>query len=524
MKIKLEPFFTRPMAITLSGVLFLSIAAVAQEPNPTADPQTSQQTSQPANGGRPVGEMNGVPLYRVNVVQRDLDAVNYLHRSGSTKIDFQGTVLLPRAKGEAKVQSERGRITIDAKFEGLTPANGFGNEYLTYVLWAITPDGSPQNLGEVLPAGTKTDLHVTTNLQSFGLIVTAEPYFAVRVPSDLVVLENKIIQDKTSGVLEKVNAHYALLPRGQYGETGGSKSVLDPITRNEHSPLELYEAHNAYRIAKLAGADKYAPDILAQVETNIKNADDMDRSKKRDEKMEITYAREAVQRAEDARIASIRKRIAEDRQAEVSARQTAEASAQQSALDAQKAQAEADRSAADKARADAQRAQAEAAAAQSDANAEAARQSVIKMREQLKAQLNAILATQETPRGLVVTMTDVLFDSGQYTLKPDTKIALAKVAVIVQSHPDLKLQIEGYTDSVGGDDYNQKLSENRANAVKAFLIAQGVSPENVTALGYGKSHPVADNGSADGRKQNRRVQMVVSGPSIGVSQQSEPTN
>src|SRR6516165_6430190 len=211
---------------TLTAFLFTGVvvgllpgattALRSQEPNPMA-----QQAPPDDNKVTKVSE--GVYLYRVNVVQRDLDAVNYLHRSGSTKVAFKGTPLLPQAKGEAKVTSERGGIVIEARFEGLTPANGFGKEYLTYVLWAITPDGRPSNLGEVLPAGTKNNITVTTALQSFGLIVTAEPYFSVTQPSDVVVLQNQIIQDRTSGVLEKVNAHYLLLPRGTYAETSGSK-------------------------------------------------------------------------------------------------------------------------------------------------------------------------------------------------------------------------------------------------------------------------------------------------------------
>lgn len=495
---------------------------VAQEPNPTAD-----QQSAPAKSTGPVGELNGVPLYRVNVVRRDLDAVNYLHRSGATKIAFQGTVLLPNAKGEASVKSERGQITIDARFNGLTPANGFGKEYLTYVLWAITPDGTPSNLGEILPDGTKNNIQVTTNLQSFGLIVTAEPYFAVRVPSNIVVLENKIIENKTTGVMEKVNAKYQLLPRGTYAQTEGADTVLDPITRNEHSPLELYEAHNAYNIAKLAGAEKYASDILAKARVALQNADDMDKNKKRDVKMEITFAREAVQRAEDARVASIRAKVAEQRQAEIDARKAAEQQAAASAQAAAASQAEAQRAAAAQAQADAQRAQAETQRAQAEAAAQQAQADaaarIKAMREQLRAQLNSILQTTETDRGLQINLSDVLFDTGRYTLKPDTKISLAKVSVIIASHSDLKLQVEGYTDSVGSDDYNQKLSENRADAVKAFLIAQGVSPENITSYGYGKSHPIADNSTAAGRKQNRRVELIVSGPSIGYEQKA-PTN
>ncbi len=520
-------------AIALTCVLSFGVAVRAQELNPTADPRTANGVQ---NDGRPVGELNGVPLYRVNVVRRDLDAVNYFHRSGSTKVAMVGTPLLPRARGEAKVGSDKGRISINVHLEDVQPANGFGPEYFTYVLWAITPDGTPSNLGEVLPTGggNKVDMQVTTGLQSFGLIVTAEPYFAVKVPSDIVVLENRVIDDKTQGVLGKVNAHYTLLPKGLYAQTAGPKTVLDPITRDEHSPLELYEAHNAYNIARAAGAERYAPDILAQVRTALQNADAMDQNKHRDVKMEITYARDAVERAEDARISSLRKREAEERQAQVDARQAAEAqaaqaqaaaqqaqlAAQQQALDAERARAAADREAAERARAEAQAANANAAAADAAARAAAAQQSVVALREKLRAQLNAVLATQETARGLVVTLGDVLFDTGKSNLKQNAQISLAKVSVILQQYPDLKLQIEGYTDSVGGDEYNLKLSQSRANATQAFLVSNNVNPANITATGYGKSHPVADNNTAAGKAQNRRVEMVVSGPSIGVATQA----
>jgi len=137
-------------------------------------------------------------------------------------------------------------------------------------------------------------------------------------------------------------------------------------------------------------------------------------------------------------------------------------------------------------------------------------------REKLRNQLNAVLATTESARGLIVNMSDVLFDTGKYTLKPNTQVALAKVATILQLYPNLKVQVEGYTDSVGGDAYNQKLSENRANAVHDFLVQNGVPTANVTAAGYGKADPVADNGTAAGRAQNRRVNLVVSGQAIGV--------
>ena len=513
-----QGFLQGGAALVFSGVLLSGVHLRAQEPNPT-----SGLTNNEAKQG--VLVKDGIYIYRVKVVQRELDAVNYIHRSGSTKVAFKGTELLPGGKGEATVKSERGGITIDAHFDQLTPANGFGPEYLTYVLWAITPDGRPNNLGEILPDGKKNNITVTTSLQSFGLIVTAEPYFSVSQPSDVVVLQNQIIQDKTQGVLETVNAHYALLPRGLYANTDGAKSNADPITRNEHSPLELYEAYNAKRIATMAGAEKYAADTMTQANQDLRNAVDIDGNKHRNEKMEITYARQAVQRYEDARLVTLRKQAAERQQAEVDARQQAQLEAAASQVAAAQAQAAAQQASAEKAQADAERARAEAQAAEAQAQAAQAQKSAQdsnSIREKLRNQLNSVLATSETARGLIVNMSDVLFDTGKYTLKPDTKIALAKVAGILQAYPGLKLQVEGYTDSVGSDEYNQKLSENRSSAVRDFLVGQGVSMDNTSATGFGKNNPVASNDTATGRAQNRRVNLVVSGDAIGIQQTAEP--
>ncbi len=505
-------------ARALSALLFAGVA-LSVTPFAVAQMQTTTTTTQtvgPTQDSTTITKKNGAYFYQVTVVHRDLDAVNYLHRSGSTKIGFRGTSLLPNAKGEAKVQSERGHIAIDANFKGLTPANGFGPGYLTYVLWAITPDGRATNLGEILPAGKKNDIHVTTALQSFGMIVTAEPYFAVTEPSDVVVLQNDILQNKTSGVLEKVNAHYALLPRGFYAPTGGSKTNENPITRDEKAPLELYQAYNAVRIAQVNGADKYATDIFNEAKLDLQNAADINSNKKGDRRMEITYARQAVQRSEDARLVSLRKKADERQLNAQRAAQQSQMQAQQSQLQAQQAQLEAERAQAAQARANAEAAEARARAAEASKSAESANA----VRERLRSQLNSVLATSETARGLIVNMSDVLFDTGKYTLKPTTQISLAKVSGILQAYPGLKLQVEGYTDSVGSDMMNQKLSENRADAVKSFLIGQGVQPDNITSTGYGKSNPVADNGTSQGRAQNRRVQLVVSGDAIGVKESS----
>jgi outer membrane protein OmpA-like peptidoglycan-associated protein len=503
------------LAISLAACTFLS----AQEQNPTSKPAQ--------DGGNTPSEMrDGILVYKVTVVGRDLPAINYFHRSGSTKIGFEGTALLPQAKGSAKVDSKQGRTSIDASFEGLSPANGFGPEYLTYVLWAITPEGRPINLGEVLPGGSKDKINmtVTTNLQTFGLIVTAEPYFAVTMPSDLVVMQNVVINDKTAGVIEQVNAHYSLLPRGAYAETAGRHTVLHPITRKERSPLELYEAENAVQIANAAGAGTYASDTMATAETALKNAEDLDLHKS-NLKETITFAREAVQSSEDARIITIRKIKAEDDAAQLKAKNDAVLSAQQSQMAAQQSQLEAERQAAQRAQADAAAAAAELKAQQArdaqkaaEASAQAAAQQTQQMREKLRAQLNEVLQTSESARGLIVNMSDVLFDTAKYTLKPEAREKLAKVSGILLAYPGLKLQVEGYTDNIGGDEYNQKLSEQRADAVKDYLESQSVKDSNITATGYGKSDPIADNSTSAGRSQNRRVQLVVSGDAIGVQE------
>jgi outer membrane protein OmpA-like peptidoglycan-associated protein len=516
-------------------IIFLFLLATtglvsAQEQNPTAGGQSPMQNN--AVPMTPAGMRDDVPIYKIQVVGRDIPAINYFHRSSATKIGFQGTSLLPQAKGAAKVEAHLGRTSIDANFEGLTPANGFGPEYLTYVLWAITPEGRPINLGEVLPTGSKdkNQITVTTNLQAFGLIVTAEPYYAVTMPSDLVVVQN-IVEDRTQGVIEQVNAHYSLLPRGAYAETAGRHSVLHPITRNERSPLELYEAMNAVQIADAAGASKYAADTMTTARTALQNATDIDTHQK-DRKQAITYAREAVQSAEDARIITIRKIKAEDdaavQQARLDAEQQAQqsqAAAQQSQADAQQAQLAAEQQAAERAKADAAAAEAQAQAQRArdaqlaaEQGAQQASQQAEQARERLKAQLNAVLQTTETARGLIVNMSDVLFDFNKYTLKPEAREKLAKVSGILLAYPDLKLQVEGYTDNIGSDEYNQKLSEERADGVREYLVSQSVVDANVTAKGYGKRQPVADNSTNEGRAQNRRVELVVSGAAIGVDQ------
>jgi outer membrane protein OmpA-like peptidoglycan-associated protein len=493
----------------------------------------SAQGQQPVQQGHVQMDRSGsVPIFRVTVVERTTKAINYRHRSGSTPIDFRGTPLMPDAKGEAIVNSKQGRIEINARMEHLSPATQYGPEYLTYVLWAVTPEGRPKNLGEVLLNGNNSKLDVTTDLQTFGLIVTAEPYFAVTQPSDVVVMENFVRSD-TQGTYEDIDAKYELLQRGQY-VLNVNPSELQPLVLDRKTPLELYEARNAVRIARWTGADRYAADTLHKAEVGVQNAEE-ELSGKIGNKTVAQNARDAAQNAEDARLITIRKMQDEEVANEKAAADQRDAEARVAAEQAQRAKAEAEQAAAQsdlakrQAEAEAERASQERAASlarQQEAqdqlalarqSAEQAEQEKALLREQLRQQLNVILETRETARGLIINMSDVLFDTGKYSLKPGAREKLAKVSGIILAHPGLNLEIEGHTDSVGSDEYNQRLSEQRANSVRDYLVAQGLSGGTISALGLGKSAPVTTNSTAAGRQQNRRVELVVSGEPIGAA-------
>jgi outer membrane protein OmpA-like peptidoglycan-associated protein len=493
------------------------------------------------------------PIYKItiNVVEREALAINYEHRAGSTTIDFKGTPLLPESRGEAKVESKQGYIEIEVEFDDLEPATRFGPEYLTYVMWAISPEGRAINLGEVLLNGTKSKLNVTTDLQTFGLVVTAEPYFSVTQPSDVVVMQN-FLRPETRGQIQQIQAKYELLQRGQY-TTNVPPAELKPIALDRKTPLEIYEARNAVRIARWAGADKDAADSFAKAQESLKNAEE--RLAEKEMRSSVMAAREAVQTAEDARLIALKRqaeaRLEQERQAAAdreaaakaevdrAARARAEAELQQRLEAERRAKAEADtaaaRAAAERARLEAERTkqqaqaeldrarlQAERTEQQAQAELDRARLAADQaerdkqqLRIQLAEQFNRILETRDSARGLIVNMSDVLFDTAKYTLKPGAREKLAKISGIVLAHPGLMLSVEGHTDSVGTDEYNQKLSEQRANSVRDYLVAQGVSSSAITAQGFGETQPVTTNDNAAGRQRNRRVELVVSGDIIG---------
>lgn len=515
-----------------------------------------------------LGQMPAVASPTKNV-SRTTKAVNYRRAGGSTKINFQGTELMQQASGEAKVQNKGNRTEIDAKFAGLDEATKFGLEYLTFVLWAVSPQGRAVNLGEVVLKNGSGQVKAISDMQTFGMIVTAEPYFAVTQPGDTVVLEN-VFGPLTAGKVENIDASYELLGRGIYSSSNTKiENAIFGIDRK--TPLELFEARNSVRIARIAWADKYAASTLAKAEQQLRTAEET-YARKSDKKSVESAAREVVQTAEEARVMAVKQKAEEDAQARlaaekraaeeraVKARADAEAEArrrqeaEQARQQAEAAQADAERmkQEAEKAAAEAGRQKQEAeqasaaafaqqqaaqaaaeqaardkAAAQAqqrvaEAETEKARQATAQaqaekaqLRAQLLAQLNSILQTRDSARGLIVNMSDVLFDTGSYTLKPGAREKLAKISGIVLAHPGLLLQIEGHTDSVGGDEFNQQLSERRADSVRDFLAEQGVPASSITARGFGKTQPVASNDIPEGRQRNRRVELIVNGEAIG---------
>ncbi len=457
-----------------------------------------------------VAPQGSVPLYQVTVVQSSAKAMDYSRLNSDTSIGFTGTVLAPTAKGEARVASKAKATQIKARFEGLPAASGFGSEYLTYVLWAVSPEGRATNLGEILLTNGRGSLKVTEPLQSFALVVTAEPYFAVTQPSEVVVLENAMVKS-TDAQVALVDAKFSLLRRGQYHMATKPGA---PVVMDKKTPFVVYQAQNAVDIASAAGAQTYAPDAFAKAQQQLAQAVAVGGS----EKDRTKAAREAVQSAEDARLITVKAQDAERVETE---RKQAQAKIDQAKIEA--AEAEAAKAAADRSRLVAQQENANlkneavvsaAALATADSSRQAAMQENTDLRERLREQLNAVLQTRATARGLIVNMSGVTFKTNEATLLPIAREKLSKIAGIILAHPGLKLECEGYTDNQGGDELNQRLSEKRAQSARDFLVTQGISPDAITNRGLGKASPIDTNDTAAGRLNNRRVELVVSGAGI----------
>ncbi len=560
-KLVLRLTFATILVLTFS---VLRVTAQSTHPNDATSTSSTQTPGQDSNAQ----QTDHPYTFKVNVTQRSTEAIDYRDRGGTTQVDFKGTSLMSKVDGRAKVTGHTGRLAIDASFHHLQPARGFGPEYLTFVLWAITPEGRAANLGEVMPnENGDAYVQVTSGLQEFGMILTAEPYFAVTRPSDILVAEN-IVRSDTAGGIHPITAKYESLQKGQY--TVNISPTELPATSLDHqkiTPLQILEAENAIAIAQASGADQYAPDTLQKAKDYLSQAQEYQR-RKQGKTPVGTVARAAAQAAEDARLITLEKKqqeqVAAERQRSQDRISQAQSEAERSDARADEARREAQRQTDQRALADQERQAAELAKTQAEQakleaqqekaqaqqqlqQAEAARQAALQQqqalsqqadqarlqaqqaeqarlqteqqaeqqRQRLLQQLNQVLQTKDTAKGLIVNVSDVLFDTGKATLKPGAQVRLAKVSGIILAYPDLKLEVDGYTDSTGSQELNMALSERRAAAVRSFLIKQGVPSINVTERGFGPDNPVATNSTASGRQMNRRVEMVVSGEAIG---------
>ena len=535
--------------------VFGCVGAVASAQTQAAAPATAAATATtaPTTTPAPAAADPGA-------VSRTTKAVHYRLQGGNAKVDFQGTDLLQRASGEARIEGKKTNFQIEAKFQNLEDATKFGLEYLTYVLWAVSPQGRPVNLGEVTLEHGNAHVKAFTDLQAFGLIVTAEPYFAVTQPGNMVVMESS---SGSGGGSENIEAKYELAPRGTYTST--NTHIQDAIFGiDSKTPLELFEARNAVRIAKNASADKYAAFIFSKAGQQMMHAEEVYRQKQNRATVEAA-AKEAVETAEEARLMAVKKKAEDEAAGEAAAREAkaradadaeakrrndaeiARAQAEEARAEAEQAKAEAEKmkqealaaaEEAQAAKAAAEKAQAEAVAQQqvlaaeadkakaSAAQSENLRQQAEKEKQELRGrllqQLNSVLATRDSARGLIANMSDVLFRSGSVELLPAARERLAKVSGIVLAYPSLHVSIEGHTDSVGSDEYNQDLSERRAQSVRDYFVRGGIPEGAVDARGFGKAEPVASNETSEGRQQNRRVELVLSGDAIGDGAEVRP--
>lgn len=382
------------------------------------------------------------------IVKRPEAAVSFPEGKTLT-VKFKGTFRLPDARAEAKVERKKGMTEIEVELDGMKPASLFGSNYNTYVLWTISPEGQIDNVGEFILNGTAAKLNVSTKLAAFGMFVSAEPHYLVWVPSRVSVLVND---------LPRGNPAYEVKDVTYKGRAGvyslDRESIADQADVKGQQRTELLQARTAVRLAEESQAAKYAAQELAAAKAALdktEKAAGVDATK-----VEVTeMGREAVRLAVAARKSAIKGALA-------------------------------------------------------DAVAEAAR--IKKENEDLKGKLRAALSkvadTKDTDRGITVNIPDVLFDSGKATLRPEAREIISRISGIVFGIGGLNLKIEGHTDSQGGDEMNLKLSKDRANVVKDYLVDAGLSTDWITTDGLGVTKPIADNETPEGRQKNRRVEII----------------
>jgi outer membrane protein OmpA-like peptidoglycan-associated protein len=389
----------------------------------------------------------------------------------------------------------------------------------------VTRDGTVENLGELWVREASETVEYSTGQKSFAMIVTAESHPLVSQPSELVMFWSLPAKSKKATSAEFSFSGFAPAPKIEYPSV--ARVIWD---RGE--PLDLRQAQKAYELAKAAGAEDYAPTQLLRARTTLAQATSLASSNKT--KATVDYSRRTIALAAEALQVTARQKEAEAVEAEIARRK-----AEMEALTARASEAEATAAAAAVALEEANRAieevqrsrtEAEAAvlaargeldrieaervalaasvAALEAQSAELAREKA-ELSDRLQGALSQVADTQESARGMIVSLPDILFDLNEATLKNEAKVVIAKLAGILLILPELNLRVEGHTDSTGSADYNQGLSERRAASVRDFLAQQGIDWQRMVAVGYGLTRPVADNATREGRAKNRRVEIVI---------------
>jgi outer membrane protein OmpA-like peptidoglycan-associated protein len=464
---------------------------------------------------------------------QEIMAVTY-PEGKTVSVKLVGTSRLARAKGEAKVERKRGATEIEIELDEMRPAVLFGGDFATYVFWTISPEGLANNVGEFVLEGNRSKLNVTSRLQTFGMFVTAEPHYLVRSPSRFVVMVNTELKSdlRTPAQTSKI---------GFRGYEGEYKFVRESIPRElearSEMRTELLQARKAVELAERAQAEKYALVKLTEARVSLRKTEESEKGRV-DKRQVAILGKEAVRLAFEAQTEAEEARIAEKQRADEAERarlageaadaqrraaqeaaqrqEAARLAAEEAARreeENRKAQAaarlreeEAARKAAEEA---ARRREAEAAAARAAEEASRASREREEARNRMAQALGQIAETRTTARGLIVNLPDILFDTGKSTLRPEAREVISRIAGVLMVAQGINLKVEGHTDSVGGDEYNQRLSEQRASSVKEYLEKAGVKPDLITTEGFGKTQPISDNNTAAGRQKNRRVEIVI---------------
>lgn len=463
----------------------------------------------------------------VGAQDRTLNVVLFPERR-NVDLTFLPTDRIPQAEMRARVRFEDGQARIDVNYDRMKPAVLFGGEVTCYVLWAVTREGATRNLGElwVQPDSERDSARFSTAFRSFALMLTAEAYHQVAKPSDIVIFRNVPSSDRYASNESIVFSDFAPAPEH------GLRS-LDIVRYDGNVPLDLLQAQRVFETAQKLGAADYASDIYQEAELGLAQASQVARSSGRSRTLQL-YARRSVSSSNEAIKVTLRRleeeelerRIAE-RRAEMEGleRRAAEAEASAQALDRQRREAqsaleqtgreleqfrqEMSRLESERRTLQAERRSLEGALESLRREQAALQREKAALGDHLQEALSKIADTQSTARGLIVSLPDILFAVGEASLRPEATLVLAKLAGVLTLMPELKLQIEGHTDSTGSPEYNLRLSQRRSFAVMEFLAGQGVETDRMRAEGFGMERPLADNATAEGRRQNRRVEIVI---------------